>query len=78
MLRVTYEIVPFGIEDHPKRRTIGIQNIGNLSDCAEDSLYSSLLWTDGGLCYLDMVEHLRSEGAFELVRKCLENHLTPD
>lgn len=76
MLRVTYEIVPFGQEDHPNRRTIATQEIGNYSDCAEDSLYKSTLKTDGFPIPEEAVElrHLRSAGAFELVQKLLEKH----
>ena len=79
MLRVTYEIIPFGDEGHQSRRVIAVQEIGNLNMMEDGECpYVSTLKTDGKMedpTSKVYVDHPRRAGAFELVRKCLEAHL---
>lgn len=67
MLVVTVEIWPGG--DQLRRHVIGTLNAGNVSHLAEvsDYLYS----LDGG-DQTELTGHVRDEGAWELIRKILE------
>lgn len=80
MLRVTFEIIPQG--DNEKCREIGILCIGLNNNDNGVGEYTSVMTTDGhnepvhGV--IDIDDHRRRDGAFELVRRCLEAHLTLD
>jgi len=78
MLRVTFEIVPQGQEDHPNKRTIGTMVIA-LQSVNEMNIgtYTSQLVSDVPVP-ADVVKidnHWRHDGAYDLVRRCLEEHL---
>lgn len=77
MLRVTYEIVPFGQEDHPNRRVIGVQKIGLQDNVEGVGHYVSALHDDSRMppaVKVVQVTNDRATGAWELVRKTLEKH----
>ena len=77
MLRVTYEIIPFGIEDHFNRRVIGVQEIGLLKNTEGIGHYVSTIKDDSRMppkVEKVFVDNDRSTGAWELVRKTLEKH----
>lgn len=82
MLRVTFEIVPFGEEDHPNKRDIGQLEIGLQGVKGVMGEYVSQMSTDGKhdpenkVVFIE--RHDRTKGAFELVRRCLESHLLPE
>jgi len=84
MLRVTFEMIPFGDEEHKNRRVIGALNIGSQSMDPEQGVgnYLSTLITDGHfppVSELVKIEgHERRKGAFELALKVLKAHLDPD
>ena len=83
MLQVNIEIVPFGVEDHPRRRDIGTLKIGlQRVDPGNMGQYISAMTTDGHHQPPNPVvrieDHARDLGAFELVRRALEAHLDPD
>lgn len=70
-LRVTLEVVPFGIEDNKRTiKTINIHNIGQTHSQDPDQCEYSFD-VDGNTAP-ETVIHFRSEGAPELVRKVLE------
>ena len=80
MLRVTYEIVPFGQEDHPNKRIIAVQKIGLQDNVDGIGHYVSALHDDAQYPPNNKVVAVtndRSTGAFELVRKTLEKHCGP-
>ncbi len=80
MLKVTIEIVPYGIEFHERRREIGTVEIG-LKAVATGNIghYESNMETDqrGPEPPRKRItlKHDRSLGAAELVRRCLNAHL---
>jgi len=77
MLRVTYEIIPFGQETHPNRRVIGVQQIGLQDNVDGIGKYVSGIEDDKRLPPKNKIVYLendRSTGAWELVRKALEKH----
>lgn len=79
MLKITVEIVPFGIEDDPNRREIATLTIGNLGRVdGELCAYRSRTDDDKVMRPEVHVEHRRCDGALELVRKCLHAHMTAD
>lgn len=69
-LRVIIQIVPFGVEENT--REIGRLDIFN-KDMKEQSTYGILDLTKGeeGL-YVAEVKHWRQDGAWELVRKVVD------
>lgn len=72
-LRVTLEIVPFGVEAEKYTiNTLEIYNTGNIGFglCS----YEAKLISDGGteLQKVVGIEHLRQDGAMSLARKVLE------
>ena len=77
MLRATIEIVPYGQEDHPNRREIGVMDIGNMDMAEGECPYISTLTCDGRQPPKNrtvQLKHDRRDGAWELIRKCLEKH----
>ncbi len=82
MLKVTFEIIPFGDEKHPRRREIGHLNIGLQRNVANVGQYISMMATDGHHTppneVVQIEGHPRDQGAFELVRRTLEAHLGPN
>lgn len=73
-LRVTFEIVPFGVEAN--KRTIHTLNIHNIGTDA-------LGWTEysfdlNGVASTETIVHQRSEGALELARKVLDTEFIED
>jgi len=80
MLRVQVEIVPFGQEDHSRRRTIGVLRIG-LQRVKEGNVgeYVSTVEVDNRgpqpPNQVVNITHNRDEGGLELARKCIEAHL---
>lgn len=80
MLKVTFEIVPHGQETHPDRRVIGTMVIGQLEvDDNNVGTYSSQLLVDHDPkvknTQVTIDDHWRPDGAFDLVRRCLEEHM---
>lgn len=78
MLRVTVEIVPFGIEE--RKRTIGKLEIG-LQGVSEHGIghYISRLETDGRgpnqpIRDVAAVENPRHLGAYTLIQRCIDEH----
>jgi len=76
MLRVTFEIVPHGEED--KCREIGkmivaLQSVDNMNI----GTYISQLVADAPVAteVVKINDHWRHNGAYDLVRRCLEEHL---
>ena len=71
MIRVTVELVPFGIEE--SKKTIGIMNIAN--DGTGDRLtgnYEARLEDDAGTEATVMVKgHKRGDGVWTLIRRAL-------
>lgn len=47
MLKVTFEIIPFGNREHPRRREIGHLNIGLQKNVDTVGQYISRMVTDG-------------------------------
>lgn len=82
MLKVSIEIIPFGNDDHPDRRQIGTLNIGLQSVKGDNiGVYSSIMSTDGKCLAPRLaisIEHPRNEGAFELVKHAITEHLNLD
>ncbi len=79
MLKVTFEIVPYGIEDHENRREIGTLEIGLLRIFDGNyGEYKSTMTTDGftepANPEVFINTHDRDKGAFELVQRCLDAH----
>lgn len=80
MLRVVFEIVPFGIEDHENRRVIGELRIGLMEVERNIGKYVSALHSDAKyppLHKVVAVENDRTTGAWPLVQKALEKHCDP-
>jgi len=80
MLKVTYEIIPFGREDDPRRRVICTQKIGLQKNVDGIGHYVSAMHHDAVFPPNNDVvtaTNERSLGAFELVRKLLEKHCGP-
>ena len=79
MLRLTLEIVPFGIESHT--RPIGMMHIG-LRHIEPGNLGQYHVWiyqADGELTKeLDIHDHPRENGAWELVRRAVEAYAIPE
>jgi len=80
MLKVTYEIIPFGREDDPRRRVICTQKIGLQKIVDGVGHYVSAMHDDAHFPPNNKVvtiENDRSTGAFNLVRRLLEKHCGP-
>lgn len=79
MLKVTVELVPFGIEDHPRRREIATMKIGLQRVREGVGEYVSTLEVDERgpqpQQHIVRVFHRRAKGAASLIRHCLERHL---
>lgn len=79
MLRVSIELIPFG--DESKSEKIEVLNIGNMTPFQSLATYHG--WFDVDPRQFPrpepqvVVTHLRSKGAWELVRKCLEARTLP-
>ncbi len=78
MLKVTFEIIPFGDETHPRRREVGHLNISFQKNVNDVDHYISTIVTDGQ--HVPPYEHIQiiiraNQGPFELVRQCLAAHL---
>lgn len=80
MLRVTLEIIPWGDENHPRRRQIGSLTIG-LQRMKDNDIgeYSSVIFTDSKCPAphpVVLIDHPRNKGAFELVKHAFIKHLS--
>jgi len=83
MILASFEIVPHGMEDHPNRHMIGTMAISCESvNENNEGVYTSQLLDDGdvGIKYsvVRVFDHDRTKGAFELIRRCLREHLNVD
>jgi hypothetical protein len=72
MLRVTVEIVPFGVED--KARTIGTIEIARTTLRADPETYNCRRYADTGELLESWLvkDHYYRDGAWELVRRAIE------
>lgn len=69
-LRVTVEIVPFGVENEKKTiHTLKINNVGPLPRFDGNSWYEYEVWLDD--LHIADVGHVRENGALTLVYKAL-------
>jgi hypothetical protein len=81
MILVTVEIVPFGVEDHERRREIATLRIGldGTSECRRFGRYTSTCTTDGKFeppnPVIQIDRHDRSLGALPLIKDALWEHL---
>ncbi len=82
MLKVSIEMVDLN-DAHPKRpkrRKLGTLTIGRQSIKGDNiGVYSSIMTTDGKCLAprtIISIEHPRNEGAFELVKHAITEHLT--
>ena len=74
-LRVTLEIVPFGVE--AEKYTIHTVDISNVGFSGSDDLYEYSVIKDGNRLP-DTIYHYRSTGAITLVRRALEEIVRPE
>jgi len=77
MLKVTFEVVPFGDEAHPRRHEVGHLNISFQKNVNNVDRYLSTIATDGQ--QVPPNKHVQidiglNQGPFELVRQCLAAH----
>ena len=79
MLKITYEIIPFGLEDHENRRVIATQMIGLQKNEGDVGTYVSNILHDGKgnppeVSLVGPVTSSRDLGCFHLLRKLLNHH----